>query len=50
MVYNMTLNDHENVGSSCTIYIELLSIISIIPMGIGSVYISIYGYTIKKVF
>ena len=53
MVYNVTLNDLEKVCNSCTIYIVLLiipSITSITLMGIGSVYIYFYWYTIKNCF
>ena len=42
MIYNVTLNGHEKVCNSCTIYIVLLIISSITLMGIGSVYIYFY--------
>ena len=41
MIYNATLNDHQRLYKSCTVYITLLIIIFIIIMGTGSVSIKI---------
>ena len=41
MVYNETLNDHENVCNSCTVYIVLLIIAFLIIIG-SSAYFYFY--------
>ena len=47
MIYNATLNDHQRLYKSCTVYITLLIIIFIIIMGTGSVSMYFYWHTIK---
>ena len=39
IIYNATLNDHENICGSCILYIVLLVIASLIIIGISSVFI-----------
>ena len=39
IIYNATLNDHENICGSCIVYIVLLVIASLIIIGISSVFI-----------
>ena len=43
MIYNVALNDHKKVSNSCKIYIILLIITYITPIGIGCVYIDFFG-------
>ena len=50
MIYNVSLNDHRKVRSSCTIYIVLFIISFIILMGIGSVSIYSYWHAIESCF
>ena len=50
MIYNVTLNDHENVYKSCAICIILLARTFIIIMGTGSACIYFYWHMIKNCF
>ena len=47
MIYNVTLNDHEKICNSCTIYRILLVVFFIISIGISIAFIYFYWYSKK---
>ena len=48
MIYNSTLNDHEKICNSCTVYIVLLAIFFIIIVSISSIFICFHWYLKKR--
>ena len=48
MIYNSTLNDSENICSSCTAYIVLFVIFFIISTSISSVFIYFHWHLRRK--
>ena len=49
MIYNGTLNHHENVCGSCTVYIVLFSVFLTISIGIGTAFIYFYRHSKSEV-
>ena len=47
MIYNSTLNDYEEICSSCTVYIVLFVIAFLMIIGISSAYFYFY-FVLKK--